>query len=113
VKALNKNCRDALDYKFSYVLQRVLDRSKACDSFCLRALAAGAEGSRLTVARNELQRVLGTQHVNDFLRLAKLYYRETGEAKNGLWLQEHACVLERADIHPPMKSKIINLTSRG
>ena len=32
VKALNKNCRDALDYKFSYVLQRVLDRSKACDS---------------------------------------------------------------------------------
>jgi len=108
VKALNKNCRDALDYKFSYVLQRVLDRSKACDSFCLRALAAGAEGSRLTVARNELQRVLGTQHVNDFLRLAKLYYRETGEAKNGLWLQEHACVLERADIHPPMKSKIIN-----
>lgn len=31
VKALNKNCRDALDYKFSYVLQRVLDRSKACD----------------------------------------------------------------------------------
>lgn len=96
-------------YRFSYALQRAFDRSKVFDKFALRALSLGLSSQRLTAAKNELMRVIGEQHVEDFLNCARRYFDEVAAAKIGLWSEDTSFVLERSDIHPPMKAKILPL----
>lgn len=97
------------EYFDSYVLQRVLDRSSSVDKFALRALAGGSKSQRLKDCRAELARILGEQHIDEFLSFAADYYSEVEAAKNGLWIESEHSLLERSDIHPPMKKKIIDL----
>lgn len=98
-----------LAYEFSYVLQRAFDRSKALDPYALRALAAGSTSNRLTSARAALETCLGRHHVETFLDCARRYYDEVEDAKVGLWFDNPEGLLERSDLHPPMKRKILPL----
>ncbi len=94
-----------LQYHFAYILQRVLDRSSALDPYAIRAQSYGAV---LQGARHKLETVLGKQHTDTFLQFASDYYDEVASAKVGLWLPITSVFLERADIHPPMKKKILS-----
>lgn len=95
-----------LQYQFAYILQRVLDRSRPLDPYAIRAQA---DGIVLKNARNQLESVLGQQHIDTFLSFASDYYAEVRSAKVGLWLPQTSLFLERADIHPPVKKKILCL----
>ena len=44
-----------------------------------------------------------------FLDCARRYYREADDAKVGLWFDNAEGLLERSDLHPPMKKKILPL----
>ena len=44
-----------------------------------------------------------------FLDCARRYYREADDAKVGLWFDNADGLLERSDLHPPMKKKILPL----
>lgn len=107
-RMFNRN-QDPSVYADSYVLQRVLDRSSKLDRYALRALAAGYRTQELHEPLATLSDTLGTQHVETFLTFAAEYYEEVAAAKNGLWLDGPSRLLERADIHPPMKKKVLDL----
>lgn len=94
-----------LAYQLSYALQRAFDRSKALDPYALRALAAGSKSNKLTSARTALENCIGGQNVEKFLDCARRYYREADDAKVGLWFDNADGLLERSDLHPPMKRK--------
>lgn len=99
-------------YFDSFLLQRVLDRAKPRDVFRLRSLARCEDGrmpASLQECRDRLAAVLGTQHVNGFLDLARDYYEETQIARSGLWESLQGSVLERSNIHPKQKSKVLDL----
>lgn len=96
-------------YRASYILQRVLDRTRERDVFALRAICRNVKSNSITIARTELERVLGKQHIEQFLSFAADYYEETSNAKSGLWITGENTLLERSDIHPPMKSKVLNM----
>lgn len=98
-----------LAYQLSYALQRAFDRSKALDPYALRALAAGNKSNKLTSARTALENCIGRQNVETFLDCARRYYREADDAKVGLWFDNADGLLERSDLHPPMKKKILPL----
>lgn len=98
-----------LAYQLSYALQRAFDRSKALDPYALRALAAGSKSNKLTSARTALENCIGGQNVKTFLDCARRYYREADDAKVGLWFDNADGLLERSDLHPPMKKKILPL----
>ncbi len=93
-----------LQYRFAYILQRVLDRSRLLDPCAIRAQAHGAV---LGTARNKLEEVIGSQHADRFLAFAAGYYDEADSAKVGLWMPQTSQYLERSDLHPPMKKKIL------
>lgn len=92
-------------YKASYVLQRVLDRTRNKDDFALRAIAKEENSKDLFHQKNMLAKVVGEDNLTNFIKFAKDYYEETEAAKKGLWLKTEDSLLERSDIHPPMKSK--------
>ncbi len=97
------------DYFFSYILQRTLDRNKKRDPYALRALASGVSSQVATRARQNLSLAIGTQHVDSFIAFASDYYAEVQSAKSGLWDQSPDSLLERSNIHPPMKKRILDL----
>lgn len=99
---------DALSYRRSYILQRALDRNKTRDVFCLRLLALGEVTPLFNSCREKLGTCIGTQHLTSFLKFAQDYYEELEQAKRGIWLN-HQSLLERADIHPPMKNKVLDI----
>lgn len=106
--ASNPQRYSPLDYRFSYVLQRALDRSKKLDRYALRLLATDAQSQLAHTARAELCRVIGSQHVDAFIEMAKMYYAETADARVGLWIEGQANLLEKSNIHPPMKKRVLN-----
>ncbi len=87
-------------------LQRILDRSRAHDPYALRLLANGAGSESAVRGRERLTRDLGSQHVEEFLSLARDYYREIRLARQGLW--QAGGLLERADLNPPHKARILH-----
>lgn len=97
-------------YRCAYVLQRAFDRSKLHDPFALRALAAkrlhGIEQERRL---DGLAGVLGSQHVDEFLECARLYYADAADARVGLWMPETSRVVEKSGIHPPMKKHVLKI----
>lgn len=100
---------DPVLYFDSYVLQRALDRSAAFDPYALRALACDKHSQGLYERYRKLSNVLGSQHLDAFLSFAREYYAEITEAKNGLWFSSPEAILEKANIHPPMKKKVLDL----
>ncbi len=96
-------------YELSYALQRAFDRSKALDPYALRALASGSTSNKLTSARAALEMCIGQHHVDAFLGCARRYYREVEDAKVGIWFDTSDGLLERSNLHPPMKRKILPL----
>ena len=97
------------DYTKARFLQRILDRTMRDDPFSLRLLAKDAPGRKANAGLEELTRAIGSQHVDGFVEMASAYFMEVTAAKSGLWLLNPDSLLERADIHPPMKSKVIDL----
>ncbi len=97
------------DYTAARFLQRVLDRSAKVAPFNIRLLASGSDSVRATSDREALTAVIKSQHVERFLAFAEDYYKEVNRAKYGLWFAGKTALLERADIHPPKKNKIVNL----
>lgn len=95
------------DYRLSYILQRALDRSIALDECSIRRTAEDFENG-VVIKNEKLEEVLSGHQLEEFLEFANRYYQETAKAKNGLWFPENA-LLERADMHPPMKNKILNV----
>lgn len=108
VKAQGANPLAVEFYRGSYILQRLLDRSKDCDVYELRRVCSlnNPEDDDL----KELKRVLADPNdLKLFLSFANAYYLEIKRAKDGLWLQSSDSLLERADIHPPKMNKVINI----
>lgn len=105
----NPDCLDKKIYRLSYILQRALDRSRTCDPYCLRDISMGVLNSKFEKFSLKLESVIGSQHVINFLKFASDYYAEVELAKAGLWMANPQNLLERADIHPPMKNKILEI----
>ena len=99
---------DASLYADSYFLQRLLDRSKIHDTYALRAISKNNKSEKLDNFRWKLKQDLGDHHIEKFLEFSQKYYREVERAKSGIWEQEPASLLEKADINPPSKRKILN-----
>lgn len=95
-------------YADSYFLQRLLDRTKVHDTYALRAISKNNKSEKLESFRWNLKQDLGDQHTEKFLDFAQKYYQEVERAKTGIWEQESASLLEKADINPPSKRKILN-----
>lgn len=95
------------DYRLAYILQRAFDRSIALDECSIRRTAEDFENG-VVIKNEKLEDVLSGHQLEEFLEFANRYYQETAKAKNGLWFPENA-LLERADLHPPMKNKILNV----
>ena len=95
-------------YTDSYFLQRLLDRSKIHDIYALRAISRNFKSEKLESFRWNLKQDLGDQHTEKFLDFCQKYYQEVERAKNGIWEQEQISLLEKADINPPSKRKILN-----
>lgn len=93
----------------AYVLHRLLDRTLDNDPYCLRLISKERLGQSNDIheAMNRLTKDLGSQHVKEFLEFARNYYNEVDLAKRGLWSIVQNPLLERADIHPPMKKGAI------
>ncbi len=109
-------------YQASYVLQRIFDRNKKTDPFCLRNnVDAYKDSEPHSFDKNnsgfkELSLVLGgDQYAVEFLNLASGYYDETNAAKDGCWQSEfnmnsdNPPLLEKSGIHPPMKKGVLDI----
>ena len=91
-------------YIASYILQRVLDRVKDADIYSLRKLS-----SKEIIKDEDIKELSNTLNSKadalEFLSLAKKYYSEVQDAKQGLWLGLEDSILERSDLHPKKKQK--------
>ena len=97
---------DKTGYRWSYILQRALDRSKSRDDLRLRQIAARrAVPPALEV---KFAGVIGSQHKAAFVEFLTRYYNEVSEAKQGIWIPRKGNLLERSDIHPPMKKNVLS-----
>jgi CRISPR system subtype II-B RNA-guided endonuclease Cas9/Csx12 len=92
----------------SYFLQRVLERSSPLDRYKLRLLVKGGTSVHVTESTGILDQDLGSQHRDEFLKLAGEYYAEVRQAQQGIWLASSDNLLERADLNPPQKRRILN-----
>ncbi len=90
-------------------LQRLLDRSRALDPYLLRLQVSGSDSEIAQSARNRLSRDLGSQHLDAFLEFARSYFDEIRLARQGIWQPGDTRLLERADLNPPHKSRILHL----
>lgn len=109
VRSLTKQLLPVNDYRASYILQRALDRTRLRDPYSLRLLSSNATSQAAINGKANLIQAIGSQHVQEFLSMASLYYAEVNKAKSGLWMPQEACLLERSDIHPPMKKKVLDI----
>ena len=105
----SQSVRERDDYILTYVLQRVFDRSKMLDPYSLRLLARGGESNVAVASRENLASAIGSQHVEAFIECARLYYMDIENAHRGTWMPANSQVLQRSDIHPPMKKKILDI----
>jgi len=97
----------AAELKASYVLQRLLDRSRKLDNYAFRLLIRGRHTQSASQPLDELTKDLGSQHIELFLSFCERYYSEVDLARQGLWRADTAGLLERSDLNPPHKSKIL------
>lgn len=99
----------------SYVLQRLLDRTTENDVYLLKVLVSSNRGNsnKIYEAEQRLLKDLGSQHIKVFLEFVRQYYDEVDKAKRGLWFAVDKPLLERADIHPPMKNDSVILRLVG
>ncbi|CAM3683223.1 type II-B CRISPR-associated RNA-guided endonuclease Cas9/Csx12 [Parendozoicomonas haliclonae] len=77
------------------LLQRMLDRTSGLDLYKIRALAMGRpdRGNQLKVASENLRLRLN-QHAEPFIQsIARPYYLQINEARQGLWVEEDSLLL--------------------
>ena len=93
----------------SYVLQRLLDRTAENDVYMLKALVSPnrSNANCIDEALVKLKKDLGSQHIEKFLDFVQKYFKEVDKAKRGLWFAVSDPIMEKADIHPPMKSDAV------
>ncbi len=96
------------DYQRALFLQRLLDRTMAFDEYRLRLLAKGHDGQQEEHAHNRLAHDLGRHRLEEFLRFCSLYYQEIERVRSGAWSPKSALLLERSDLHPPRKQRILH-----
>ncbi len=108
VKSLGGNPLEKIFYRYSYILQRVLDKNSVTDKFFIRKLATGKIDKNIDNCKKHLVSLLG-EDTDYFLKFAQKYYKEIGDAKNGIWNHHDNSLLERADIHPCKKVNVINI----
>lgn len=95
--------------RHGYFLQRLLDRNKKLDDYALRELGAGRQSHRLENAHARLERDLGGQHMKGFLKFCRAYYDEVTHARQGTWFESERNLLERCDLNPPHKKRILHI----
>lgn len=96
-------------YAEAVFLQRIFDRSRILDPYALRLISNRSQYSNQhETYLNKLSLHIGSQHLDDFLKLVRSYYEEVDRAKQGIWFQNSYSLLEKADINPPSKTKITN-----
>ncbi len=91
------------------LLQRLMDRSRTLDPYALRLLVTNSDSENARSARNRLSQDLGSQHLDAFLEFAGDYFDEIRLARQGLWQPHDTNLLERADLNPPHKSRILHV----
>ncbi len=99
------------DRRQAYFLHRLLDRSMALDEYSLRRLARFPEGRDLPASMEHPFRQLVTdvgsrENAMEFLQMARKYYAESNQARDGLWSEADDNLLTRSGIHPRQKRKI-------
>mgnify|MGYP001942264871 CR=1 FL=1 len=93
--------------RYSYLLQRLLDRSRKLDPYALRKLARNIKTRSSEASFDVLAKDLGTQHTGEFIDFCHRYFSEVDMAKQGLWRANLSNLLERSDLNPPHKKKIL------
>ena len=93
----------------TYFLQRILDRNRYLDPYALRALARNLRPKDTETAFKRLRDDLGSEYANSFLSFAEAYYSEWELARQGVWSRHSNSLLERSDLNPPHKSKLLNV----
>lgn len=99
--------------KLAYFLQRILDRNSRLDPYALRYISKHRDTQKAQSYYKQLELDLGSQHVEEFLELCALYYNEVELAKQGLWIVKDGSLLERSNLNPPHKKKLLHLLVGG
>ena len=94
--------------KASYLLQRLLDRTRGLDNYALRLLIKDNETQKTEANYSKLSMHIGAQHTQTFIDFCRRYYAEVDLAKQSLWEVREDNLLERAALNPPKKEKILN-----
>lgn len=110
----SKRAKGHARWRAARVLQRALDRSRNRDPWALRLLASAhgaSHGAAYARAHAELQRAIGSQHIDGFLNLAKAYFTESRQARDGMWFHDDGAnrdaLLTNCHAHPPHKHKVL------
>lgn len=107
----NRN-KQANRYHDARLLQRVFDRRRDSDRYCIRLLLAendGEHGDTGSKARAMLEDALGRQHVDAFLDAAGEYHDSARRARAGAWFpgaKSDTALLQTCKAHPPQKAKV-------
>lgn len=101
--------------QLAYFLQRLLDRTRKLDNYALRYLRKNRTNGDIkgNPFYKQLEADLGSQHISDFLDFCDRYYDEVEQARQGLWIQSKETLLERSNLNPPHKRKLMHLLVGG
>jgi CRISPR system subtype II-B RNA-guided endonuclease Cas9/Csx12 len=96
--------------KYAYVLQRLLDLTKATRVISnIRGWSKDPDSSRWANVDELIRNKVGEQDRDLFLKFTQSYYKECELSKKGLWSIVNKPLLEMSGIHPKMKSAILDL----
>ncbi len=102
------------NYKYSYLLQRIMDRTISADPYRIKALCKNSR-SQIAIQNAEskercdngrLRRLLGENEFAQFMIFADKYYKEVDSARAGCWLLTDSSLFELSNINPPKKNSI-------
>lgn len=106
--------KDDENYKYSYLLQRIMDRTISADPYRIKSLSKNSR-SQIAIQNAEskercdngrLRRLLGENEFAQFMIFADKYYKEVDSARAGCWLLTDSSLFELSNINPPKKNSI-------
>ena len=106
--------KDDENYKYSYLLQRIMDRTISADPYRIKSLCKNSR-SQIAIQNAEskercdngrLRRLLGENEFAQFMIFADKYYKEVDSARAGCWLLTDSSLFELSNINPPKKNSI-------
>ena len=104
--------KDDENYKYSYLLQRIMDRTISADPYRIKSLCKNSR-SQIAIQNAEskercdngrLRRLLGENEFAQFMIFADKYYKEVDSARAGCWLLTDSSLFELSNINPPKKN---------